>query len=288
MRSRHARAIKVDTRLRGDEGEGHSKVRESVAAVRERRPDAIGEAPMTTFLKSFIRPLVVAVLAGAFLAAIGAMGTGGAPLVPRVLYWMALCALGAVAGTLVAHAISRFLPGLDAPWLRGLLIVAALTPLFALVVWLTNGRHPLSLAVIGTYLGVTLIMTSGMTTLMMLASRRPIETHAAPPEAAPPRFLERLPPRLRGGEIYAVEAEDHYLRLHTSRGQDLILLRLSDAVTELDGIEGAQTHRSWWVAKAAVRDAKRGDGRATLTLTSGVEAPVSRAYARALREAGWF
>lgn len=136
---------------------------------------------MTTFLKSFVRPLVVAVLAGAFLAAIGAMGTGGAPLVPRVLYWMALCALGAVAGTLVAHAISRFLPGLDAPWLRGLLIVAALTPLFALVVWLTNGRHPLSLAVIGTYLGVTLIMTSGMTTLMMLASRRPIETHAAPP-----------------------------------------------------------------------------------------------------------
>jgi hypothetical protein len=37
-------------------------------------------------------------------------------------------------------------------------------------------------------------------------------------------------------------------------------------VAELEGIEGAQTHRSWWVAKAAVRDAKRGDGRATLTL----------------------
>lgn len=85
-----------------------------------------------------------------------------------------------------------------------------------------------------------------------------------------------------------MESEDHYLRLHTSKGQDLILLRLSDAVAELEGIEGAQTHRSWWVARDAVEHARRGDGRATLTLKCGVEAPVSRAYARALREAGWY
>ena len=85
-----------------------------------------------------------------------------------------------------------------------------------------------------------------------------------------------------------MEAEDHYLRLHTSRGSDLILMRLADAVAELEGIEGAQTHRSWWVAKAAVVDARRGDGRAVLTLTNGVEAPVSRSYAGALRAAGWY
>ncbi|MFX8624480.1 LytTR family DNA-binding domain-containing protein, partial [Acinetobacter baumannii] len=83
---------------------------------------------------------------------------------------------------------------------------------------------------------------------------------AAPAGAPPPRFLERLPLKLRGAEIYAVEAEDHYLRLHTSRGSDLILMRLSDAIVELEGLEGARTHRSWWVAKGAVRDAKRGDG----------------------------
>ena len=65
-------------------------------------------------------------------------------------------------------------------------------------------------------------------------------------------------------------------------------MRLSDAVAELEGIEGAQTHRSWWVARTAVEGAQRGDGRATLSLKGGVEAPVSRAYAKALREAGWF
>jgi DNA-binding LytR/AlgR family response regulator len=85
-----------------------------------------------------------------------------------------------------------------------------------------------------------------------------------------------------------VEAQDHYLRLHTSKGQDLILMRLSDAIAELDGIEGARTHRSWWVARGAVVSAERAEGRATLTLTDGAQAPVSRSYVKPLREAGWF
>lgn len=263
-------------------------MREKASAVRERRAPASGEASTTTFLKTYIRPLVVGVLAGAFLAAIGALGTDAMPFAPRVLYWMALSALGAVLGNTIAKGVTWLWPDLESPWLRGLIIVLLLTPVFAALVWFAAGGPRPTPRVVGLYLGVTLIMTVGMTTLMMLATRPPIQTHAAPPEAPPPRFLERLPPRLRGSEIYAVEAEDHYLRLHTSKGQDLILLRLSDAVAELEGIEGAQTHRSWWVAKAAVRDAKRGDGRATLTLTSGVEAPVSRAYARTLREAGWY
>ncbi|MNY80677.1 LytTr DNA-binding domain protein [compost metagenome] len=65
-------------------------------------------------------------------------------------------------------------------------------------------------------------------------------------------------------------------------------MRLSDALKELEGLEGAQTHRSWWVAKGAVRGVTRGEGRATLTLDGALEAPVSRRYARALREAGWY
>jgi DNA-binding LytR/AlgR family response regulator len=119
---------------------------------------------------------------------------------------------------------------------------------------------------------------------MLIETRREAMTAAGP---NPPKFLERLPLKLRGGEVWAVEAEDHYLRLHTSKGQDLILMRLADAVAELEGIEGAQVHRSWWVARDAITDAKRGDGRATLTLKDGAEVPVSRTYAGLLRERGW-
>lgn len=132
--------------------------------------------------------------------------------------------------------------------------------------------------------GTSLVMTA----LAFLLRRHPTQTHAAAPDAPAPKFLSRLPPRLAGSELYAVEAEDHYLRLHTSEGQDLILMRLGDAIEELEGLEGAQTHRSWWVAKAAVTGAERLDGRAVLTLKDGAEVPVSRAFAKALRSAGWF
>jgi DNA-binding LytR/AlgR family response regulator len=46
-------------------------------------------------------------------------------------------------------------------------------------------------------------------------------------------------------------------------------------------------HRSWWVSREAITDARRGDGRATLTLKDGAEVPVSRTYAAQLRERGW-
>ena len=102
------------------------------------------------------------------------------------------------------------------------------------------------------------------------------------------RFAERLPAKLKGAVIYAVSAEDHYLRLHTSKGSDLILMRLSDAIAELEGLEGAQTHRSWWVARDAVESARRDGDKMVLTLKGGGEAPVSRPNVKPLRDAGWY
>jgi DNA-binding LytR/AlgR family response regulator len=55
-------------------------------------------------------------------------------------------------------------------------------------------------------------------------------------------------------------------------------MRLSDAMGELHNEVGAQTHRSWWVAKKAVDDLSKGDGRATLILSNGVSAPVGRSF----------
>lgn len=70
----------------------------------------------------------------------------------------------------------------------------------------------------------------------------------APPQAAlasaRQRLLERLPPHQRG-RIRALEMEDHYVRIHTDAGAPLLLLRMRDAVAELDAIAGEQVHRSW-------------------------------------------
>jgi DNA-binding LytR/AlgR family response regulator len=145
--------------------------------------------------------------------------------------------------------------------------------------------------------GIVWVISAAMTALSSLIvtahQAEVMAFHAAPepaPSAAPPpraRFLDRLPEKIRGGALYALEAEDHYLRAHTSKGADLILMRMADAEAELEGVEGLRVHRSWWVARAGVTAARREGDRIILTLKSGVEAPVSRANVSAVRAAGW-
>ena len=140
-------------------------------------------------------------------------------------------------------------------------------------------------------------MTLAMSTLSQLVFRRAraprdaaaaAATGPAPAPAQPVRFLERLPAGLKGAELWAVQAEDHYVRLHTSKGSALILLRLADAAAELDGMEGARVHRSWWVARLAVAGTARRGAQTMLKLPNGVEAPVSRSQVAQLRRAGWW
>ena len=239
--------------------------------------------------KGWLRGFTVAVAAAAFMTFAGAFGTGDVPLGRRALYWFALMLLGTLFGTSIAGFFFSDARRTRWPaWLRAIAASVVMTIPFTAIVWLgssvilganiTVAAWPvLCLSVFSVALVITAIN-------LLIETRHPVLTHA---QAAPPKFLERLPLKLRGGEVWAVEAEDHYLRLHTSKGQDLILMRLADAVAELEGIEGAQVHRSWWVARDAITDAKRGDGRATLTLKDGSEVPVSRTYAGDLRAKGW-
>jgi len=252
---------------------------------------------MPTGLKSLganrhVRGVGLALLAGVFLALTGAFDTNYGSLPVRLGYWTLMMLFGSLTGVGISLFIDRVGWIEEKPWLQGGLIVLLLTPPLTLMVWavttLVFCDCGMPVSRLPQFVAPVLIVTVAMTALNYLVQRKPDETHAAPSDAPPPRFLDRLPAKLRGAELYAVSAEDHYLRLHTSKGQDLILMRLSDAVAELEGIEGARTHRSWWVAKGAVTGAKRGDGRATLSLKCGVEAPVSRAYAGALRAASWY
>ena len=103
----------------------------------------------------------------------------------------------------------------------------------------------------------------------------------------PPSLTARLPDKLKGGTILALQAEDHYVRIHTDKGSDLILMRLADATEQMGSTPGARTHRSWWVSKSAIKSVRRDNGRVALVLTNDTEVPVSRGYTSELREAGW-
>lgn len=237
-----------------------------------------------------IRGLAVTAAAALFLAFAGAFGTIAAPLGTRLAYWSALMLIGYGLGSVVARWVfRRDRPLTGNMWLDAVLASILLSVPFTGVVAIAS-----NLAFGATFRVVALpflFLPVLSVSLVMMGVNLLIETRQTAAQAviapAPPKFLERLPLRLRGAEVWAVEAEDHYLRLHTSKGQDLILLRLADAIAELDGLEGAQVHRSWWVAREAIVDARRGDGRAILTLKDGVEVPVSRTYAGELRAKGW-
>lgn len=238
------------------------------------------------------RVYAVALAAGVFLALTDAFG-GDAPLWRRLLYWPAMLLAGAAIGNTVGSLAGRR-PRLGENrvllWATiTLLVSAATTPL----VWAITAamyRRGFHWVDLPYFFGTVLLISAPMTAIVMMLNTPGLATHASPPGAAPAkvRFLERLPPKIMGGAIWAVEAEDHYLRVRTSKGSDLILMRLADAIVELEGIEGAQVHRSWWVARAGIAEVKRDGARVTMMLKDGAEAPVSRPNVKALREAGWF
>ena len=241
----------------------------------------------------FLRGLALAGAGGVVLALVGAFGSIDAPLWLRLAYWVPILLVGALWGHVCSLFIERWIDMDERPWLAVAALTAGITGPVAGLVWSVTGRvfgdGAYGVEDLAPTLWSVLTITAVMSAINVFVSRaQPVQTHAPAPGSAPARFPERLPPRLRGAAIRAVQAEDHYLRIHTDRGTDLILMRLSDALDELEGLEGSQTHRSWWVARDAVRDVARRDGRATLTLDGDLVAPVSRRYAKALRDAGWY
>jgi len=99
------------------------------------------------------------------------------------------------------------------------------------------------------------------------------------------KFLRRLSPKFNGATLFAVSSEDHYLRVHTDIGDELILMRLSDAMNELKAADGAQIHRSWWVARSGVAEITGESGKQSLMLISGISAPIARSRAKNVRKA---
>ena len=105
-----------------------------------------------------------------------------------------------------------------------------------------------------------------------------------PPAESPkrPTLLGRLT-RPLGADIISLNAQDHYVEIRTSLGSELLLIRLADAIAELDGAKGMQVHRSWWVATEHVVSAIREGDRLVLQMSDGTRVPVSRTHRASVR-----
>jgi DNA-binding LytR/AlgR family response regulator len=236
------------------------------------------------------REAVICTLAGVFLAITNPYeAAAGFPVWGRFLYWTGLIIIGNLSGTATAGFLQdRSNP----PPLPGLLtlvsIAASLTVTAALIT--THALSGQEIRAMDTlYLfGLVWVISAAMTLIRHLAFRKPSEPTIAGRGIENPvqAFLARLPMKYRQAELYAVSSEDHYLRVHTSLGQELILLRLSDAIRELTGAAGLQVHRSWWIATPAVCGVSRQAGKTSLVLKDGSQVPVSRTFMSDVRAAG--
>lgn len=249
--------------------------------------------PLVNFAREYLhrwwRSHVVAAAAGLFLTLVGALGTDAAPWFDRLVFWVILLQLGSFFASVVGVAVShrpRIGESVTLRWVVMTLAVAAPMTLFSwgLARVVFGWAAPIDVAF---FVWASLLITGSMTALMTAIATPGRATQGPQSPPAGVKLRERLPPPFRGAEIYAVSAEDHYLRVHTSAGGALVLLRLADALAELDGIEGAQIHRSWWVARAAIVGAHRDGRKMTLTLKGDIIAPVSRPNVKALQNSGW-
>lgn len=97
------------------------------------------------------------------------------------------------------------------------------------------------------------------------------------------RFYRRLS-RTVSHDIVYLRMEDHYVKVSSTDGSCLILMRFADAVVELGDL-GMQVHRSYWVARRHMLSVVRREGRPMVRVTGGDHVPISRPYFPAVRDA---
>ena len=224
---------------------------------------------------------------GLIFAWLGVYNTGRLPFYQGFIFWTSTMAVGAGTSVLIGPLVwgPRFE---EMPAIFKIGIAAAIISIpVTLTLMLFFSLDPWSLSRFFVQYAYVLVISLIVTTGAYV--RESMISKAATPETNDnpvATFLERLPVKFRTADLHAISSEDHYLRVHTSLGEEMILMRLADAVRELNGADGLQVHRSWWVAKSGVTDEKRVDGRSLLILPSGTEVPVSRSYRGKAKDAG--
>ena len=230
-----------------------------------------------------------AVAIGLLLGVTGPFGSQHAyPRAVKYAFWMAI----ALAGFGAAVAAERVLPS-PAPRQNRLIRIVAVAaasavPMTFFVAWamgvLRPGRtfSPLQLLALFPYVAlVQLLIARVVSPDDQVTAAAPAEQPVAAPEY-PPEFVSKLPVALRR-DIIALEAEDHYVRVHTLHGSALILMRLADAAALIDPRLGLRVHRSWWVARDGVRALERTPGRPIARLIDDTAVPISRTHLSAAR-----
>lgn len=229
----------------------------------------------------------------------------GATIGEELLYWcVRLCVLSSglwLADWLVARMPANMWA--HPAWLRPVVLVSVLGLLpYSIAEIVVEPYLPLRpeyvdddlwaysplLAWLGEYASIATVLIPVHLLLWLILERRGVDpnpTTAQSKQVELPAFLDATSVRSLD-DIVALEAEEHYVRVHTLSRSELVHCRFRDAVDAMPIELGIRVHRSWWVATAAVASASRGARRWQLTLSSSVTVPVSDSYVAAARSQG--
>lgn len=261
------------------------------------------------FLRRLAIEIFIIAAIGAVLGLLGPFGTYAMPTALRFVYWLGFILVGYAIYRPV-QTVAIWLANETAIPIWGALLLAAglaSLPLTAVIGFAISGMRldssyfesdfvMLYLQVLGLGIGIQIAMwllfgprdsDRPSAAAEPFTAPTPLDIAAIPlPEQPSAPFFDRLPPQL-GRNLVCLEMQDHYVCAHTLSGSEMILMRLRDAIGELDGIQGMQVHRSWWVARDQVRAIRR-EGRAIkIELANGLLAPVARNRKEALKRDGW-
>lgn len=231
---------------------------------------------------------------GLLLGLIGPFGTFGSVPGVRIAFWVVTC----LAGYAIFRPfliVSRWVSeatGLPQLVGGGLALMIAAAPLTILIALYFTGfdlagalrsedlpRLYVQVWLIGFVINAIFYMTLGRT--------EPTQDASTPVLPAAPQAVERSQPALlpdRIGAVHALKGEDHYVRVFSDAGEELVLMRLRDAILQFGADNGVQVHRSWWVANSAIGRVTRTGRTAEITLTNGIKVPVARDAMPRLRD----
>lgn len=201
----------------------------------------------------------------------------------RALYWTAVSLLTFFPAVVVVSLVQLHLNRAGkSPWVSSFLggLVAGIP--VGLIVFAINsyvaGNDDGELKDIPRLIAMCTPITIAVSLLIQLVSDIADAPGARPvvvPEAGSPKLLQRVKHSIRG-ELLSLQAQDHYVEVTTTRGQELVLIRLADAIDELGGLDGMQVHRSWWVNKSAIDEVIRNGHKMDLRLRDARIVPVGR------------
>ncbi len=256
--------------------------------------------------KKLLHDLAILVGVGTFIGLLSPFGMDDNPLYLSVFYWVSLSIFGYMLFAPSIHVSEHCLnKHVNSYWIRisiGAFFASIGMSFFVpILTWFYMG-YPIDLfgnfflifpnvLIIGAVITLIYVLAekykdkdAALTVSQeMLQSQRQALIEAKQENST--QLIEKLPVEKRG-ELICLEMSDHYVKVYTDKGHEMLLMRFKDALNELNGYAGIQTHRSWWVATSAVTASAKQNRKIMLTLNNGLEVPVSRTYIDNVKRVG--